>query len=107
MWVGTYSVFWDEKLTTQEITTRELVQLLDRPEWAYDIATEVSNFNCRDPPPIQLLSEIGIAGVYWLLAFGSVQKYRPVYFSKTRPPWLSAAGSMEYPTMSIERLAFF
>ena len=108
MWVETYSVFRNEKLTMQEPTTRELGQLLDlRPEWVDDITTEVRNWNCREPPPIQLLSEIGIAGVYWLLAFGSVQKYRPVYFSKTRPPWLSAAGSMEYPTMSIERLAFF
>ena len=79
MWVGTYSVFWDEKLTTQEITTRELVQLLDRPEWAYDIATEVSNFNCRDPPPIQLLSEIGITGAYWLRTLESVQTPPPPF----------------------------
>ena len=36
-----------------------------------------------------------------------MQKGPPVYFRKTRPPWLSTTGSAEDPTIQIERLAFF
>ena len=78
-----------------------------RPNWADDIATEVSNWNLRDPLPIRLLSEIGISGDYWLQALYSVQKYPPVDFRGNQPPWLSNAGSVEDPTMQIEHLAFF
>ena len=53
MCVETYSVFWNEKLTTQELTKSEFGKLLDlRFEWADNISAEVSNWNCRDPPPI-------------------------------------------------------
>ena len=75
MWVETYSVFLNEKLTTQELTKRELGQLIDlRPEWADDSSTEVTNWNCRDHPLIRLLSEIVTAGAYWLQTLDSVPK---------------------------------
>ena len=50
MWVETYSILWNEKLTTRELTKRELGQLIDlRPEWADDIVPEVSNWKSREP----------------------------------------------------------
>ena len=86
MWVETYYVLRNEKLTMQELTTRGLGQLLDiRPEWVDDIATEISNWNCRDPPLIRILAEIGIAGAYWLRTLESVQKSPLVDFRETRP----------------------
>ena len=84
-----------------------MVQLLDlRTNWADDIFTEVSNWNCRYPPPVQLLDEISTAGAYWLRTFDSVQKDLPVNFRETQPPWLSTARYVEDPTMQIESLAF-
>ena len=57
MWVETYYVFRNENFTTRELTKGELGQLFDlRPEWADDIDTEVSNWNCREPPSIRILS---------------------------------------------------
>ena len=70
-------------------------QLLDlRPERADDIATEVSKWNCRDPPPILLRAEVVITGAYWLRMLDSLQKCPHVDFCETRPPWLSTAGSV-------------
>ena len=74
MWVETYYVFRNENFTSQELTTRELGQLIYlRPEWADDIATEVSNWNCRETPPIRILVEIGITGAYRLWTLDTVQ----------------------------------
>ena len=75
--------------------------------WADDIATEVINWNCREPPPIRLLGEIVIACAHWLRMLDSVQKYPPVDIRETRPPWLSTDGSVENPTMQIEHITFF
>ena len=84
-----------------------MVQIIDlRPEWADYIAKEVSTWNCRYPPPIRLLAEIFIAGTYWLRTLDSAQKPPPLNFRETRPPWLSTPGSVEDPTMQIERLTF-
>ena len=75
MWVETYSIFLNEKLIMQELTKRELGQLLDlRTEWADNITIEVISCNYREPPPIILLSEIGITVDYWLRTLESVQK---------------------------------
>ena len=57
MWVETYYVFQNEKLTMRELTKIELGRILDlRPEWADDIDAEVSNWDSREPPLIRLLS---------------------------------------------------
>ena len=43
MWVETYYVFFNEKITTQELTKRELGQLIDlRPKWEDGVAKEES-----------------------------------------------------------------
>ena len=82
-------------MTTQELTKRELGQILYlRPEWEDDIDTEVSNLKCRETPPIRIYSEIGITGAYWLRILDSVQKYTPLDFCETRYPWLSNDVSM-------------
>ena len=55
---------------------------------------------------IRLLAEIGITCVYWLQKLDSVKKDPPVDFHETQSLWSSTAGSMEDPTMQIERLEF-
>ena len=108
MWIETYYFFQKEKLTTQELTKIELGQLLDlRTEWADNITIEVISCNYREPPPIRIISEISIAGDYWLRTLDLVQNPPTLYFRDSCPPWLSTAGSTEYPTMKIEGLAFF
>ena len=48
-----------------------------------DIATEVSNWNFREPPPIRLIAEIVTACSYWSQTLDTVQKDLPVDFHET------------------------